>query len=584
MIKLNRIYCNKSEVFPEIKFHEGLNIIFASVTKHLDKKSSHSLGKTTLIDIIDYCFLKQLNKNSVLKKDVFEGFTFFLEIKISKNKYVTIKRVVNGKVSLKINAESSNYSAEYKSEWDFNDLAFDSAKKELDKIITPEGQYHSGFNFRSGLRYCLRKQTQYESTFKVNTSREGDVSWKPYLAYVLGIKPEVVREKYTVNKKVESLKNAIKEVKDLPKDSGQSLEAEITQIIASVSRMQLEIDRFDFKKSDESVSKELVEDVANKVVDLNKNIYSLDQRLFAIGKSLEAEFTFELDKVVSLFEEVGIYFPEQLNKSYEDLIKINTEMSSGRKNRLKDTKKSILLERDDLNIELDTHRKRQQELSQLLLKKDAFEKYKLLQNRLSKEESRLAVLKERLNKIDMASELGIKLEEAKTTQKEAARALELETRVRGNETLTAAVTIFSNFVEEILAISAFFYTETNKDGNLQFQVGLKDQTSVNEGFSYTRVLSAIFDLTLLTLYKNKDFYKFCYHDGLLESLDDRVKIKLLNTWRKASETSGIQLIMSVLDSDLPLTSDGKAYFSKSEIIRELHDRGESGRLFRMKAF
>ena len=218
------------------------------------------------------------------------------------------------------------------------------------------------------------------------------------------------------------------------------------------------------------------------------------------------------------------------------------------------------------------------------MKKDAFEKYKLLQNRLSKEESRLAVLKERLNKIDMASELGIKLEEAKTTQKEAAQALELETRVRGNETLTAAVTIFSNFVEEILAISAFFYTETNKDGNLQFQVGLKDQTSVNEGFSYTRVLSAIFDLTLLTLYKNKAFYKFCYHDGLLESLDDRVKIKLLNSWRKASETSGIQLIMSVLDSDLPLTSDGKAYFSKSEIIRELHDRGESGRLFRMKAF
>jgi uncharacterized protein YydD (DUF2326 family) len=454
----------------------------------------------------------------------------------------------------------------------------------LDKVITPKVQINSGFNFRSGLRYCLRKQTQYESTFKVNTSREGDASWKPYLAYTLGIKPETVRDKYKVNKKVESLKSAIKEVKDLPKDSGQSLEAEITQIIASVSRMQLEIDKFDFKKSDESVSKELVEDVADKVVNLNKNIYSLDQRLFAISKSLEAEFTFELNKVVSLFEEVGIYFPEQLNKSYDDLIKVNTEMSSGRKSRLKETKKSILLERDTLNIELDVNRKRQQELSQILLQKDAFEKYKLLQNRLSKEESRLAVLKERLNKIDMASELGFKLEEAKTIQKDAGQALELATRVRGNETLTGAVTMFSNFVEEILAISAFFYTETNKDGNLQFQIGLKDQTSVNEGFSYTRVLSAIFDLTLLMLNKDKDFYKFCYHDGLLESLDDRVKVKLLNTWRETSESSGIQLIISVLDSDLPLTKDGKAYFSKSEIIRELHDRGESGRLFKMKAF
>ncbi len=56
MIKLSKIYSNKAKIFPEIEFNDGLNVIFASVSKQIDKKSSHSLGKTTLIDVIDYCF------------------------------------------------------------------------------------------------------------------------------------------------------------------------------------------------------------------------------------------------------------------------------------------------------------------------------------------------------------------------------------------------------------------------------------------------------------------------------------------------------------------------------------------------
>ena len=48
--------------------------------------------------------------------------------------------------------------------------------------------------------------------------------------------------------------------------------------------------------------------------------------------------------------------------------------------------------------------------------------------------------------------------------------------------------------------------DTNKDGNIQFKIGLRDQTSINEGFSYTRVLSAIFDATLLVLHSEEDFF------------------------------------------------------------------------------
>jgi uncharacterized protein YydD (DUF2326 family) len=136
------------------------------------------------------------------------------------------------------------------------------------------------------------------------------------------------------------------------------------------------------------------------------------------------------------------------------------------------------------------------------------------------------VLKERLARIDLATELGDKLELAESEKNKSAKRLEIATRVRGNEKLARAVTLFSELVDHILNFSAFFYTNTNKDGNIQFKVGLRDQTAINEGFSYTRVLSAIFDATLLVLHSKEDFFRFCYHDGLLESLDDRLKLLL----------------------------------------------------------
>lgn len=584
MIKLSRIYSNKKEVFPDIEFHDGLNVIFASVSKHLSKKSSHSLGKTTLIDVIDFCLLKQIDKTHIFKKACFSGFVFFLEIKYSPTGFVTIKRPVDGKISISIKNESMRFAYNGEPDWEWKDISLAEAKKKLNSIICPKHISSSGFTYRNGLRYCFRKQTQYENTFKVNNSRESDSSWTPYLSSVIGINSSVVQGKYKANKKVESIKNAIKEVKNIPTDSGQGLEAEITQIESSVQRMRAELDRFDFKKADANVSEELINDVSENVSLMVKEVYSLDQKISAINKSLQAEFSFEMDKVIELFKEVNVHFPKYLSKSYNDLINLNRSMSIGRKERLTQAKSGLLKERDSIVENLDYYRAQQQELTSLLLQKDAFEKYKQLQNRLVMEETRVAVLNERLAKIDLAAELGKKLQLAESEQTIAAKDLEAETKIRGNETLTQAVSIFSELVDNILSISAFFYTDTNKDGNIQFKIGLKDQTAINEGFSYTRVLSAIFDITLLKLYANSDFYRFCYHDGILESLDDRLKLNLIKEWRDISNTYGLQFIITVLDSDLPLIDDKKSYFSKDEIIRELNDHGDNGRLFRMPAF
>ena len=585
MLKLSRLYANNSNIFPDIIFKDGLNIVFANVSKEQKNKSSHSLGKTTLVDLLNFSLLKQVDKSFFLKNKVFEDFVFYLEVEYELNKFVTIKRPVKGKISIHSSSKKDRLNYLDDEDWEFSSLSLKKAKEIFDSFVSIKNLRGNAFTFRNGLRYCLRKQTQYENTFKVNTSRETDSAWKPYLAQVLGIDSILVKEKYDANKQVDSIKNAIKQIESIPQESTQSLEAEIAQLEAHISRMQLELDKFDFRKADTEINSELVENTSFQVSELNKKLYEIDQRLHAINESMRTEFSFDLDKVVELFNEVEIYFPDKLAHSYQDLISLNTQMSEGRKIRLKSAKERLIHERKNTEESLSLATEKQKELASILLQKDAFSKYKIMQARLSKEGSRLAVLQERVEKLDYASSLSERLELAINSQSLAAKSLEKATRVRENAQMKHAVQVFSEIVEYVLSISAFIFTDTNTEGNLEFKIGLKDQTSVNDGFSYTRTLSAIFDITLLLIHSNDSFYRFSYHDGLFESLDDRVKFKLIDKMREISESNGLQFIISVLDSDIPISETGKrSYFSENEIIRELHDKGDTGRLFRMPAF
>lgn len=101
MLKLVKIYSNNEPVFPKIDFHYGINVVYATSTKkERDKKTSHSLGKSKLAEIIDYMLMKQDSNIFLKKNDVFSDFVFYLEVKISKNLYFTIQRPVHGRISI----------------------------------------------------------------------------------------------------------------------------------------------------------------------------------------------------------------------------------------------------------------------------------------------------------------------------------------------------------------------------------------------------------------------------------------------------------------------------------------------------
>ncbi|WP_305456763.1 DUF2326 domain-containing protein [Photobacterium leiognathi] len=143
---------------------------------------------------------------------------------------------------------------------------------------------------------------------------------------------------------------------------------------------------------------------------------------------------------------------------------------------------------------------------------------------------------------------------------------------------------FTLFVKLVLDKDGRISTEQNSEGNLVYHAGFVDgefnYTSESDGCSYKKILCIGYDLAVNLAYAHKDFVRFIYHDGGLETLDTRKKLEFLKYVRNTPELFGTQYILTLIDSDLP---DG-VEFTDEEIVLTLHDDGDDGLLFKMPSW
>ena len=63
------------------------------------------------------------------------------------------------------------------------------------------------------------------------------------------------------------------------------------------------------------------------------------------------------------------------------------------------------------------------------------------------------------------------------------------------------------------------------------------------------------------------------------------KLKLLEVVRDLTDRFGIQYILTVIDADIPRDDNGEIVpFKEGEIVRNLYEGADQGRLFRMAKF
>lgn len=596
-MKISKIYSNKPDIFEPIEFNEGFNVIIGQIRLRDDKnKDSHNLGKSKLAELIDFGFLKKRHKETFLFKHMsrFTEFVFFFEIKLNDGTYLTIRRSVEKNTQIFFKKHSTKFQ-DYRfledSDWDYPKLTYDKAKLLLDSFLNLTSI--SPWDYRMAVSYALRKQDDFNDIFQLKKFGRGkDLSWKPYIGHILGFNAENLKNNYELKASIEKV---AAQLADLQKEIGlyQGDEEEMLQDALSLKSqdaeaLQEQLDILNFDESETEAVEELSENIDEEIEELNRVRYYLKSDLKKLRRAESKQpVSFNTDKTKKLFTEAGILFGDQIKRSYDELLEFNKKVTVERTRFVK--LQTGELEQQIIDIssrltELNTLKSKQ---VSFLTSTDSFEKYKEVSKRLLLISTEINSIR---RKLEISEQIKERKSKSRTLSNQKNDVIE-KIRVDRDSVMQSETSIyksikenFTTFVKLVLDKDGRISTEQNSEGNLMYHAGFVDgefnYTSESDGCSYKKILCIGYDLAVNLAYVNKDFIRFIYHDGGLETLDTRKKLEFLNYARKIPELFGTQYILTLIDSDLP---DG-VEFADEEIALTLHDNGDNGLLFKMPSW
>ncbi|MBN3830466.1 DUF2326 domain-containing protein [Burkholderia sp. Ac-20344] len=598
-MKPSRLYSNRPDLFEPVDFVQGLNVVVAEIRLPENRnKDTHNLGKTTLGRLLDFGFLAKRDPKFFLFKhlDLFKTFIFFLEIQLEDASFVTIRRGVEEatKISFKRHeAGHQDLSGLPLADWDHRDVPFDRARDLLDGLL--DWRALKPWGFRKGLGYLLRSQDDFRDVFHLRKFAAAHSDWKPFLAHVLGFNAQLIALHY---QKEEQLAEKQTTAQTIKTELGGSIE-DISKIEGILLLKQKEaekkqklLDAFDFRAQDKDRTKQLVDDVDERIAELNARRYSLNQNQKKIVASLEEDqILFNPDEAERLFAEAGVIFKGQIKKDFQQLIAFNRAITDERRGYLQEEHSEVEAELKRVSADLNAWGKKRSEMLSFLSDTDVFGKYKHVSDEMVTLRADITSLERQRGFLHRLQELRTEIRALADELSHLQTQIEADVEKQNSDqsSLFSSIRLFFNeIVEEVISRKALLSVSPNQQGHLEFKAEILDEsgnaTSADLGHTYRKLLCIAFDLAVLRAHLDDKFPRFVYHDGVFETLDDRKKENLLTVVRRYADL-GLQPIITLIDSDLPARiGDETPVFTTGEIVVTLHDEDEKGRLFKMKAW
>ncbi|WP_424944632.1 DUF2326 domain-containing protein [Aliiroseovarius crassostreae] len=602
-MQISRLYSNHDEVFTPIDFNFGddatsLNVVQGEIRHPSDHaRDSHNLGKTTLLHLIDFLLLKGMWQGHFLvkNKSLFEGFEFFIEIALNSGGFATVRRGVNDPnlVSLARHNEPEPAFVDAPEEsWDHFELSRSDAEVILDswldlRILKP-------FSYRKAITYFLRAQSDWDDELKLQKfASSKDQHWKPFIARLFAFDDGLVQQKYSLDEEHAEKKTKLEHLQgevQFSEDELPQLNAQISSLVQDIKSSETALDAFSFDEEERKLVRDLVNEIEAEIADISSSIYNLRFDIRQIDEALAHKDKFDLNDVKSIFEEVEIHFPEQLSHDYEQLVAFNRKITRERNAALRKQRTNL----EEKRLEL-AERKRQLDAQrshrlQFMQATDTFEKFKALQKGLAEHKARLVYLEEQKSKLELVAAAARELREVERNRGRVADELKAMIE-RPNPLFERFRDTFNAYCKRVLNHDGIIYFRVNKQNNFDYEIGLSlpgsstTTSNLSDGTSYQKLICVLFDLALLSVYEDAPFFRFVYHDGVFEGLDNRKKNNLLDVINEQTGSGKLQYIFTLIDTDLPRDlEDHPIRFSDEEVVLRLHDDGRDGRLFKMAEF
>ncbi|NEM99455.1 DUF2326 domain-containing protein [Pontibacter burrus] len=600
-MKLSKLYCNK-EGFKNTTFNlTGLNVIYADVkTKPKERKNSHDLGKTKLAEIIDFLLLKQIDaKRHFLLKEkdekgisIFIDYIFYLELLLNSGEYLTIRRGIDKhtKISFSLNSKCSDGYIPPQS-WTYEDVALTKSKNILADLLDLNFFYGKNYNYRKAINYSLRSQEDYKDVYKLSKYVGKDIDWKPFMFDLLGFDGDLLYRKYANDEQREEITKYIDLLiaeHSAEPENRDDIVAQMQLIQNKYNEVEEQIDQFNFYEQDKELIKNGINTVEANISDLNTQAYTLSFEIDRLRKSISNKFAFDLKKVEKVFNEAEIYFPNQLAEDYKALKRFNEQLTIERNKLLLETLINKEKELQIVNVNLQDFNQQKEHLLSNLRETDVFKKFKTYQKELTKIESHLVLLKNKLKAIDLIidkeKERDNLLKDVEGTINDIRNVFQ---HTENNEKYAHIRRNFTNFYHRVMDEAVRISWTINSNNNIEFTPPkvqsiskIRKDTAKDEGNTYRKILCVSFDLAILCTYSQESYFRFVYHDDVLSQQDNGIKLRLLELVRDLTKRCNLQYILSVIKSDLPVDDkEQPIHFSDKEIVLRLNDKDASGTLF-----
>lgn len=538
-----------TELFNKIVFKDGLNIILGRYSK--SGKDINGIGKTTIINLIDYCLLAEGVKTEFFKK-----------------KYSFIK---SDRVKLDFKLGDSNYSVERGFE-DKKKVFFSinngNPKEFIDSdlrlILGAEmGRGQTGIYepiwFRTLMSFYVQNDHNFSQRDASNVLKFSVGKRQPelftYIFLILGIDNSLVWNFDNSSVELKNLRADQSRInKQIVDQTGKSIDdfrGECDSVARKIDKLEDGLDNYTFDENSADLE-EKIQLYSGQISDLNRKHMLLASKFRDIQESLQIDVDVNPDDISKFYSEIHSEFSEFIRKSLNEVVEFRQEISSNRRKFLKERESHYHESLRDIKNKLASLEKERSRYYKMLDEKSAFDALKSAYANLVEEKARLSSQLTYVEQLDF-------IEGAIATKKSSVSATVAKLVAEKNHALQIVDGIKDIFLDLVDGsvdvdssdVSPYFIVEFKADQNSPIKLTLEVPRGSSLGKGRFKILA--FDLTVFiaSAMRKTNFPSFLIHDGVFHAIAHKTRIKFLNYINQKLESlNDVQYIITVNEDEI----------------------------------
>ncbi len=518
---LERFYSEPEGLFPAVEFKNGVNFIFAKKERGTDTKNSlNGVGKTLLLDLIDYCLLSSETKliKSAKVHNELQQYLVVLEFTVDDKIYVIKRSFAEPNKNIIFGPKDA--VSNFNSIDDIKDVLCDLIFKNVDY----NGKYSNKW-LRKLIPFFIKKQSAKNESFSDPIKYIKEVPEMELVQYHLlfmGIDNALFYQNFNLQSELKKKEPAIKEVKNLVQDTYglrdiSQAENEVDKLRSQLIKLEANIKHFKLAEQYEDVENQSNE-LTLKIKELWFQNFSDRRKIESYKESFKLGDDLSVRKIGRLYRELNDLLAQNIEKTLEEAIAFRKQVAESRKEFLK----------TEIHALEDANKKRETEIKELEERRAQLFSFLEAKNAISDlSEAYLELSKKREELNDLSGKIklyqDLRKEEADIKQEEAKLYAEIVSFLQKIQR------DLSDFRQTFFEIHDAIYVENkdrssftltpseNKDSKIDIGVSLP--ADLSKGKNQGRTL--IYDLAILfhAIRKGIRCPRFLAHDGIFDGMD-----------------------------------------------------------------